>query len=368
MADITDQKERSFPKIEFTDSEAGALTFPSSKSRSYNYFKPAKLRATMYEDVTVDVQPDPARYLTQGWIYGFGNGPGGYPHDWTAAKSSNWHQFLDPNEEWEQTIYRNNSAVVRQVSLCLENAKRANAYAHWNHSWSNFIARNLGAWMHAENGMALHVFTSIQRSCPTNMINNAVAVNAAHKMRFAQDLALFNLDLAESELDFDGAAHREVWQSAAEWQPTRQVVEELTAVGDWAELLFATNVVFEQLVGQLFRSELVMQIAAKNGDYITPTIVGTGENDYNRDAGYTRALFQMLVRDEEFGGANKELFGSWLSVWVPKCLAAANALQPIWSQPADKVRTFAESLDAAKEKFSQLLEEIGLDIPKELDK
>lgn len=368
MADTTDQKKRSFPKIEFTDSEAGALTFPSSKSRTYNYFKPAKLRATMYEDVTVDVQPDPARYLTQGWIYGFGNGPGGYPHDWTVAKSSNWHAFLDPNEEWEATIYRNNSAVVRQVSLCLENAKRAGAYNHWNHAWSSFIARNLGAWMHAENGMALHVFTSIQRSCPTNMINNAVAVNAAHKMRFAQDLALFNLDLAESGLDFDGAAHREVWQNASEWQPTRQVVEQLTAVGDWAELLFATNVVFEQLVGQLVRSELVMQIAAKNGDYITPTIVGTGENDYNRDAAYTRALFQMLVRDDENGAANKELFGSWLATWVPRCLTAASALQPIWSQPAEKVRTFAESLDAAKEKFGQLLEEIGLDIPKELDK
>ena len=46
---------------------------------------------------------------------------------------------------------------------------------------------------------------------------------------------------------------------------------QLTAVGDWGELLFATNIVFEQLVGQLFRSELVMQIAARNGDYITPT-------------------------------------------------------------------------------------------------
>ena len=55
--------------------------------------------------------------------------------------------------------------------------------------------------MHAENGLALHVFTSIQRSGPTNMINTAVAVNAAHKMRFAQDLALFNLDLSEADVD-----------------------------------------------------------------------------------------------------------------------------------------------------------------------
>ena len=61
-------------------------TFPSSTSRSYNYFKPQKMRATVYEDVTTDVQPDPERHLTQGWLYGFANGAGGYPHDWTALQ------------------------------------------------------------------------------------------------------------------------------------------------------------------------------------------------------------------------------------------------------------------------------------------
>lgn len=363
----TEAKQRSFPRIEFTDSEAGALEFPSSKSRKYSYFAPAKLRATTYEDVTVDVQPDPERHLSQGWIYGFADGPGGYPQEWTVLKSSDWHTFRDPNEEWEQTIYRNNAAVVRQVDLSLENAKRARAYHGWNTAWKSFIARNLGAWMHAENGMALHVFTSIQRSGPTNMINTAVAVNAAHKMRFAQDLALFNLDLSEAEEDFDGALHRDVWQNAPEWQPTRKAVEELTAIGDWAKLLFCSNVVVEQLLGALFRSELVMQIAARNGDYVTPTLVGTGENDYARDLGYTRALFQMLTRDEAHGEANRALMGDWMSEWVPKALEAARALQPIWSQPAEKPLTFEQSSQAARQKFVILLEEIGLDVPKELD-
>jgi propane monooxygenase small subunit len=367
MVDITDQKTRSFPKLEFTDSEAGALDFPSSKSRTYNYYKPAKLRATIYEDVTVDVQPDPERHLTQGWIYGFADGPGGYPQEWTKAQSSNWHAFLDPNEEWEQSIYRNNAAVVRQVSLCLENAKRAGAYSGWNGAWVKFIERNLGAWMHVEHGLGLHVFTAVQRSGPTNMINTAVAVSAAHKLRFAQDLALFNLDLSEAEVNFEGEVHRDVWRDAQEWQPTREVVERLTAVGDWCELLFATNIVFEQLVGALFRSELVMQIAARNGDYITPTLVGTGENDYARDLAYTRTLYQLLTRDETHGEANKAVFGQWMSIWVPRCLEAAHALQPIWSQPAEKAITFATSLDAAKAKFRSLLEEIGLDVPKELD-
>lgn len=359
-------KQRSFPKIEFTDSEAGALTFPSSTSRTYNYYEPAKRRASMYEDVTVDVQPDPARHLSQGWIYGFADGPGGYPHEWTLAQSSNWHAFLDPNEEWNQTIFRNNSSVVRQVELCLSNAKRARAYQAWNPAWVSFIQRNLGAWMHVENGLALHVFTSIQRSGPTNMINTAVAVNAAHKMRFAQDLALFNLDLSEADIDFDGSAHIEVWKSAPEWQPTREVVERLTAVGDWCELLFASNIVFEQLVGSLFRTELVMQISAGNGDYITPTIVGTGEHDYDRDFNYTRNLFRLLTRDETHGAANREVFAGWMSTWVPRCLDAARALQPIWSQPADKAVTFATSLDAATQKFRSVLEDLDLDIPQEL--
>jgi propane monooxygenase small subunit len=146
------------------------------------------------------------------------------------------------------------------------------------------------------------------------------------------------------------------------------VVERLTAVGDWCELLFATNIVFEQLVGSLFRTELVMQIAARNGDYITPTIVGTGEHDYDRDLNYTRNLFRLLTRDPEYGAENKALFGEWLRIWVPRCLNAARALQPIWSTPSDKAVTFASSLDAAVAKFRSVLEDIELDIPEELDK
>ena len=72
------------PKPTFTDAEAGAKEFPSWQSRSYNYFEPRKRRATVYEDVTIDVQPDPERHLSQGWVYSFANGDAGYPQDWSA--------------------------------------------------------------------------------------------------------------------------------------------------------------------------------------------------------------------------------------------------------------------------------------------
>src|SRR3954470_13807669 len=79
--------ERSVPKPVFTDAEAGAQEFPDSNSRRFNYYTPQKRKQTHYEDVTVEVQPDPRHYLSQGWLYGCSNGVGGYPLDWTALKA-----------------------------------------------------------------------------------------------------------------------------------------------------------------------------------------------------------------------------------------------------------------------------------------
>jgi propane monooxygenase small subunit len=360
-------KERSVPKPVFTDAEAGAQVFPSSTSRTYNYFTPRKRRATVYEDVTVDVQPDPARHLTQGWIYAFANGQSGYPEEWTALKSSNWHAFLDPNEEWEQTIYRNNANVVRQIQGTLANAKEAGAFAAWNRAWSHVMERHVSAWAHAEHGIGLHVYTPAQRDAPTNMINNALAVAAAHKLRFAQDLILYNLEVSEAVDGFDGTAHREAWQQDPIWQPTREAVERLTGVRDWAEAYFATAVVFEPLVGELFRSGFVMQAAAPQGDFVTPTVIGTGEADAARDQRGARALFSMLSGDEQHAAANREVMSRWLAEWTPVCVAAGQHLQPIWSQIAEKVVRFDDAFSRSRERFAGLLSDIGRETPKELD-
>src|ERR1700743_1005965 len=81
---MTTTPERSVPKPVFTDAEAGAKTFPDSDLRRFNYFVPQKRKQSHYEDVTVEVQPDPRHYLSQGWLYGFADGQGGYPLDWAV--------------------------------------------------------------------------------------------------------------------------------------------------------------------------------------------------------------------------------------------------------------------------------------------
>jgi len=362
----TEVKERSVPKPVFTDAEAGAQEFPSWQSRSYNYFTPRKRRATVYEDVTVDVQPDPARHLTQGWVYEFANGIGGYPEEWTALKSSNWHEFLDPNEEWEQTIYRNNANVVRQISQNIEHGRTAHVFQAMNRAWVKVLERHVFAWSHVEHGLGMHVYTPAQRDAPTNMINNAMAVGAVHKLRFAQDLILYNLALSEEVDGFEGSLHKQTWQEDPIWQPTRELVERLTGIRDWGEALFATTIVFEPLVGELFRSGFVMQAAAPQGDFVTPTIMGAGESDAAREQRGARALFQMLSEDEAHGAANRETMQRWLAEWTPPAVAAMRQLQPIWSQVSEKIVRFDDSFERSHGRFETLLGHIGLETPKEV--
>src|SRR3954468_17200096 len=362
----TEVKERSVPKPVFTDAEAGAKEFPSWRSRSYNYFTPRKRRATVYEDVTVDVQPDPERHLTQGWVYSFANGDSGYPEKWTSLESSNWHQFLDPNEEWEQTIYRNNANVVRQIQQNIDHGRTAHVFANMNSAWVKVLERHVFAWAHPEHGIGMHVYTPAQRDAPTNMINNAIAVGAAHKLRFAQDLILYNLTLSEEIEGFDGSAHREAWQSDPVWQPTRKLVETLTGIRDWAEAFFATTVVFEQLVGELFRSGFVMQVAALHGDFVTPTVMGAGESDAAREQRGARALFRMLASDEANGAQNGTIMQGWLDKWAAEAMNAARHLQPIWSQISEKVIRFEESMERSRGRLQTMADEIGLETPKEV--
>jgi len=387
---MTTAQERSVPKPVFTDAEAGAKEFPDSKARRFNYYTPQKRKQTHYEDVTVEVQPDPRHYLAQGWLYGFSDGRGGYPLEWTALKAwgsdrpvpergpgsggqgydwpaHGWHEFRDPNEEWELSLYRYNSNVVRQLTQNVEAARQSKAFDQWNRNWVRFVENHVGAWMHVDHGLGLYLFANANRRAPTNMHNNAISVNSMHRIRSAQDLALYNLTLSEEIDGFDGTAHLETWNSDPAWQGVRETAEQLTAIDDWCEAIFAANVVFEPLVGELFRSQLVQQAAPGNGDFVTPTVVGAEEYDFaERDLRYTKAMFSLLTNDREFAHHNKTLLNQWLTTWTPRAIKAARTLQPLWSQPDSKPRRFEDGLDRSKSRFSGILAELDLDTPKEL--
>lgn len=341
--------------------EAGAKTFSGSTSRKYNYFEPKGRTATLYENVTVDVQPDPERYLLQGWIISFPDGTPAYSDKWTQIKSSNWHEFRDPNGEWERTLYTRVSTIEKQINLTLQNAKAEEVFQYMDPSWSEVLQNHLSASKHAEYGLGM-VFQSAQRDGMSQMINNAILVNAADKLRYAQDISLYIMNIA-NEAGIHEAAGKENWLKNDLWQGVRKVVENFTASTDWAEQVFAVNLVYEPLVGELFRSGFLMQYAASHGDFVTPTVVATAEGDFERNLEYSIEMFACFFKDPKHGNHNKQAAQAWLSKYVPMCVEAAEQLQPIWSQPRVKVTTFPAAYAKAQERFNTILKTLELELP-----
>ena len=245
---------------------AGAATFSDSDSRRFRYFEPRGQRATHYEDVTVDVQPDPERYLIQSWIINFADGKGAYVKDATEAKSSNWHAFRAPDQEWERTHYQRQSKIETMVQGVIANGRRAGVTKAFDKAWIGVLQNDLGAWKHAEFGLGTSLMQA-QRYGYTQMINNATLTNSSYKLRLAQDLTLY---LAEIGLDiprWSDEAGKKTWLDDPIWQGVRTAVESIMGATDYLEQYFAINVVFEPLVGELVRSGFFIPVGAANKEF-----------------------------------------------------------------------------------------------------
>jgi propane monooxygenase small subunit len=338
----------------------GAALFAGSDSRHYNYFEPKGRKATHYEDMTVDVQPDPKRYLLQDWIINFADGTPTYYEGWTKAKSSDWHKFRAVDQEWERTHYQRQSTIEGMVASVIENGRRAGAPKRFDKAWVKVLQDHLGAYKHAEFGLGKAAMQA-QRYGYTQMVNNAILTNSSYKLRFAQDLTLYLGQIALDIEGFDLDAGKKHWLEDPVWQGTRQAVESIMGASDYLEQYFAINVIFEPLVAELFRSGFVMQLAAAQNDFMSPAVVSAAEGDYERNLANTVELFSILTQDQEHGEHNRKLLVNWAGTHGKLAIDAANQLQPIWSQPRVKVAQFNDAFDQAKNRLRAIAAEIGFD-------
>jgi len=340
---------------------AGSAQFAGWDSRKFNYFEPKGRKATHYEDMTVDVQPDPKRYLLQDWIISFADGTPTYFEGWTQAKSSDWHKYRAVDQEWERTHYQRQSTIIGMLNNVIDNGRRSGAPKRFDKAWVKILSDHLGAYKHAEFGLGTSTMQA-QRYGYTQMINNAILTNSSYKLRFAQDLTLY---LSEIGLDIEGIdinAGKQHWLNDPIWQGTRHAIEAIMGATDYLEQYFAVNAVFEPLVGELFRSGFIMQVAAAQNDFMTPSVVSAAEGDYERNLANAMELFHVLATDNQFGEHNRLLFHSWTIKHGKLALDAANQLQPIWSMPRVKAAQFTDALERAKNRVRAIGSEIGFDV------
>lgn len=339
----------------------GAKKFVGWDSRTFNYFEPKGRRATLYENVTVDVLPDPERHLLQGWVIQFADGHEAYDKRRTQLKSSDWHAYRAPDQEWERNHYQRQSDVETMIRQVVERGRAAHAAEHFDKMWRPILENHLGALKHAEYG--LHRATmSGQRDGVTQMINNSILTHASQKIRLAQDLTLYLADIGV-DIDLDLEAGKKTWMEDPAWQGTRELIEKIIGTADYLEQYFVINLVCEPLVTEALRSGFFMQFAAAHGDFMTPVVLSAAENDFDRNLANATELFNLLANDAQHGDENKRIMQQWLEKWVPLAVTAVEQLQPIWSQPRVKRLQFADVYEGAKGRMTTALDEVNISMP-----
>ncbi len=146
----------------------------------------------------------------------------------------------------------------------------------------------------------------------------------------------------------------------------RKSIESIMGSNDYLEQYFATNLVFEPLVGELFRSGFLMQAAAAQGDFITPPWSPRPRPTMSAISPTPSSCFTSLARTRRMRAHNIALFNKWLVKACrprPRC---RHHLQPIWSQPRVKVATFGDALGHAKNRIKGIATELGLKVPANL--
>jgi NAD(P)H-flavin reductase/ferredoxin len=327
--------------------------------REFGWFTPAKRRATLYEDVTIDTQPSVHRHLARGWPVSFEDGRGTWDDGSTALRATDWFDFRDPGEQWERPFYQAGNASEQQIDGAMRAASEEGLLADYAPAWVEFLKTSLQVPAYVEHGLWFALAT-IARDCLSDSIAQCVALQAAMKQRAAQSIVLYAMDLEAFHGDFSIDAARRAFLEEPEWQPTRRYLEQLAATPDWGEVLVAANLCFEPIVGTLLRRELGTRAAAANGDTVTPTLARVETQEWEWARAWSIALIRFLLADAEHGELNRATISAWVGDWLPRSLEALYALAPL----ADRVPVGIEleqALERIRSYAAQLLTDAGLD-------
>jgi methane monooxygenase component A beta chain/propane monooxygenase small subunit len=338
--------------------------------RSFGWYTPRKRRASLYEDVTVDTQPSILRHMRRGWPVSFEDGRGTWNENSTLLQSTDWYDFRDPGEQWERPFYQAGNATEQQIDNAMRSAIEEGLLDDFHPEWVEFLRGFLQIPAYYEHGLWFALAT-IARDCLSDSVATVVALQASMKQRAAQSIVLYAMDLEEHHGEFPIEAARQAFMEDAEWQPIRRFLERLAATHDWGEVIVATNLCLEPIVGTLIRRELGTRAAAANGDTITPVLARVETQEWEWARAWTIGLMRFLLDDPTHGEHNRATISAWTEDWLPLALEAALALVPVAhriptgidvEQALERLRAYAASVfvDAGLPELSSL---VGLEPP-----
>lgn len=324
--------------------------------RAFEWFTPAKRRASLYEDVTIDSQPSTERHWTGPWPTYFEDGRGTWWLESTRLRVADWYDFRDPGARWERNYYQQGAAAEASIEAALAAAKADGHYDHFSSEWVQLLRDDLQPLAFVDYGLWLAI-AGVQRECLSDSLAHAYGIEAGVKQRQFQSLVLYGMDLEERFGGFEVNDAKTRFLEHAPYQALRGVVERLDATADWIERIVAATIL-DTIVGVALRRELFMQGAAANGDIVTPAVIAPAQQEYLSTRALVAEISRFTTADEEHGAANRLVIQGWVADWGEASKDALAALEPVFSAPAG--RSHAEVAAAVLDEFDAICAELAV--------
>jgi hypothetical protein len=329
---------------------------PSKKKSAFRYIKPAKRRASQYEEITLHTQWDPKNFASAGWFNLDKNGQPPWREDATLLQATDWWEYRDPNAEWFRPFVKRQADIGRAIEQTIAGAKRARTFNNFESSWVDFLRKHYAAYRFAEYGLFLALCQS-QREAGADVVAQPIIFQSVEKDRHAQDITLYGMVL-EGEIDgFSDEQAKEVWMNAPEWQGLRKLIEYLLACRDWGEIYLVTNCLLEPLTSSLLCRELIMRNAPLHGDSITTVIAQAAEADRARNSEAVKAFVRMLL---EQSPRNVSVISGWIQKWLPLVEDATTGLIPLFRTINHTVLSGEQAYANVRAEFENYISDLGL--------
>lgn len=325
------------------------MNLEAKAPRDFTYIRPRKRRVSEYEAVTCYTQPDPDVFDKQGWYLRTAEGRTAWRKESTRLRHPHWFDFRDPAGLWQRPYVRMQAEQERTLERAVEDAARSGAFADFEPTWTReLVGAHYRVWSFFEYGL-FRCFAQAQRETLSDTLGNVFCFAGVDRMRHAQAIVIYLMDLEDQIEGFRDAGAKERWLGDPVYQPARRMTEKLMAVDDWAELAVAVHLVVDPIFGEVGLSEMLRRHGPFHGDAVTPLVVSTAERDRRRNRDWTEELVRMVTaaevpqRDE-----NRRVLGEWIARWTPRALAAAAALAPVHERIPRRVGTFREAVEGAR--------------------
>jgi propane 2-monooxygenase small subunit len=345
-----------------TETELDPLRRPEDRSqeslRQMSWYTPKTRRRTVYEDVTCDTQPSVARYADRGWCLHFEDGRSLWWEDSTALRSVDWYAFRDPGQLWERPYFQDGSGWEKGIEQSGSQAVNDRLFDDFTPAWTDWLRTNLQVPAFIDNGLWLATATQ-HRSALSDTTAHCIGLQSAMKQRSAQAFVVYGMDLDDRFGDFPIERSKEAFLKDPAWQPTRDYVERLRTLTDWAEVAFAINAAFDPLVSLLLRRELLQRCASAQGDQVTPAVLRPAQQEWQWARDWTVALLQHVLADERSAEANAEVVAGWCATWLPLARAAVDALEPVFVASGSS-DTFAQARASVEQDLAAMHAEAGI--------